>query len=130
MMNFILFLLSLTCAYVFASPTFAAPTVGYGVSRSHSSPYLTRFIEPDVGGMTWYLKRFPGFFWREPEEDIFHARALEDTVFVSVRPARAGTREFVVGNQILGIAEDPRTPILLSIAPKHNRSYHLFMQEK
>ncbi|KAK0444501.1 hypothetical protein EV421DRAFT_399657 [Armillaria borealis] len=114
MMNLIPFLMSLSCAYVFTSPTFAAPAVSFEVSRSRSSPYLTPFVESDVGGTARYLKGIPTSFWKEPEEDIFHVRALEDTVFVSVRPRHSGTHEFVVGNQILSIAEEPRYDLTLT----------------
>ncbi|SJL11542.1 uncharacterized protein ARMOST_14946 [Armillaria ostoyae] len=106
-MNLIPFLLSLACAYVFTSPTFSAPAVRYEASQSRSSPYLTPFIESDVGGTAQYLKGIPTF-WKEPEQDIFHVRALEDMVFVSVRPTHSETHGFLVGNQILSIAEEPR----------------------
>ncbi|KAK0477990.1 hypothetical protein IW261DRAFT_1565794 [Armillaria novae-zelandiae] len=107
-MNLIHFLLSLSCAFFFTSPTFAAPAGRYDLSQSRSSPYLTTFIEPDVGGKVRYLKGISTSFWKEPEEDIFHVRALEDTVFVSVRPTHSGIHQFVVGNEILSIAEEPR----------------------
>ncbi|SJL12731.1 uncharacterized protein ARMOST_16162 [Armillaria ostoyae] len=101
--------------------------VRFEVSRSRSSPYLTPFIESDVGGTALYLKGIPTSFWKEPEEDIFHLRALEDTVFVSVRPMHSGTHEFVVGNQILSIAEEPRTSTPLLTALKHD--HRLFVQD-
>ncbi|KAK0449690.1 uncharacterized protein EV420DRAFT_1750718 [Desarmillaria tabescens] len=112
---------SLALALIFASPALAAPTVRYEVPQS---PYLTRFVESDSrGGMSRYIKRIPESLRRErgpsyssvfkrPEEDVFHARALEDTVFISVRridePGHDGM-QFIIGNQILEIAESPRT---------------------
>lgn len=126
-MNLIPFLLFLSCAYVFTSPAFAAPAGRYDVSRSRSSPYLTPFIESDVGRKARYLKGISTSFWKEPEEDIFHVRALEDTVFVSVRPTHSGTHKFAVGNQILNIAEEPRTSTPLLTTLKHDRP--LFVQD-
>ncbi|KAG7447027.1 uncharacterized protein BT62DRAFT_931598 [Guyanagaster necrorhizus] len=129
----------LTLATVLASPTFAAP-MRYEVSQQ--SPYLTRFREADTGGgIALYMKRISGSLRgarvpsylspsERPDEDVFHARALEDTVFISVRPTHVGTQKFIVGNQILGIAEGPRTLTPLLIASLHDQSRPSFGREQ